>query len=133
MDAIGTIISLIDLTKRIVQYTRDVKGANQERLKLSSEVSSVQAMLLVLQDYTTESHGDGSNPRLSGISVLAIEGGPLDQCKVALEAISSHLKPSPGAKKALMWPFQSGEINSHLAKVERLKTLISLLFQASLQ
>lgn len=135
MDAFGTVVNAIHLAHRIIEYIQAVKDADEDCLKLTSEVSSIETLLLMLRDRIAEARQDPTNTWLSAIVALGIPGGPLDQCKFALEKIASVLVPSEGVRKLgrkLIWPFKRGDLSEYMATIERLKTLISLVFQASL-
>lgn len=72
---------------------------------------------------------------LTGIRVLGVEYGPLDQLKVAMEKLVKRLKPQSGIKgagRALIWTLDKQECLHTLSKIERLKTFIGLALQEEL-
>jgi hypothetical protein len=61
-----------------------------------------------------------------------IENGPLDQYKQALEQLLSMVEIQHGVQKVkrrLLWNFKKEEIVSILARMERLKSLVSIALE----
>lgn len=88
-------------------------------------------MLLELQNRVEkESH---IGPWMEGIKSLAVENGPIDQLREALEQLAKRLKPSTGVKRAaasaLMWTPDKKFCDEILTKIERLKARIGLALQ----
>jgi hypothetical protein len=60
--------------------------------------------------------------------LLGIENGPLDQFKNVLEIMVNGLSSArkrDQIKSALLWKFTKKEVENALARIERLKSLIS--------
>lgn len=88
---VASVVQLIDVTLKIIQYANDAKGASNDQAKLSMEASSLLSMLLYLQsDLEQASLGD---KWFAGIRSLAVRDGPLDQVQVALENIAKKIQP----------------------------------------
>lgn len=136
MDVFGTVANALHLTHKVIRYTREVKGADEERWSLTSEVLSLQTLLLLVQDRATEAKKTPTDAFLSSVAALGVKDGPLDQCKASLESLATILLPQQIRLRRLLrkleWPFKKGEMAGHIAKIERVKTLISLMFHTSL-
>jgi hypothetical protein len=75
---------------------------------------------------------DTSQLWYTAIRGLAVENGPLDQFKQALETLQVRMTDGGRLKKAgkaLMWKFKKEEIVGILARMERLKTLVEIALQ----
>lgn len=136
MEAVGlaaSIIQLISVTTKTVKYLNNVKNATKDRARLSEEVISLLALLMKLRDKVEEP--TTTNTWLTGVRVLGVGNGPLDQLKVAMEKLVKRLKPLSGIKgagRALIWTLDKEECLAALSKIERLKTLIGLALQEEL-
>ena len=134
MDVFGTIVNALHLTGKIIDYLQAVKDADDERSRLLSEIITLSALLPLLRDRIQGARQGGS----FGVSAAVIETGiqgSLEECNSALEYLANRLKPAQGFEglvKTLKWPFTRGGIRDELVKIERLKVLISLVFQTSL-
>ena len=73
-----------------------------------------------------------TEPWFEGIKSLAVENGPLDQLREALEQLAKKLKPRTGVKgvtRAWIWTLDKNYCDEILKKVERLKSRINLALQ----
>jgi hypothetical protein len=73
--------------------------------------------------------GSASQPWYTAVRALAVENGPLDQFKQALETLQAKMTDGGRLKKAgeaLLWKFRKEEIASILARMERLKGLVGV-------
>ena len=127
----ASITALLQLTSTVIQYVNGVKGAAEDRRKVSSELAGVKSILRNLQD---EADRDEQDDQWSSIcESLNTPGGPLEQLRKALERLSSKLAPSAtGLKKigkAISWPFQKEEVKEILSSIERQKALLNLARQ----
>jgi hypothetical protein len=126
----ASIIQLINATTKAIKCLNDVKDALKDRAMLAREASSLLALLTDLR-YRLE-EAKSTDPWFTGVRSLGTEGGPLDQFKESMEKLARKLKPGSGMKKlgkSLFWTLDRDDINSVLAKIERLKTLVSLALQ----
>ncbi|KAF8878421.1 hypothetical protein BD779DRAFT_1210982 [Infundibulicybe gibba] len=126
MDVFGAVTTAIDLAGKLIGYLQAVKGAKEDRLKLLSEISALEALLQVLH------------------LVKAGINRPLHACLEALKPIIRGLERLlPNANfgtsstlsermKDIKWPFHQTDIKVALGNIERLKTLASLALQTSL-
>ena len=126
----ASVVQLIGATTKAIKYLNDVKNAPKVRARLARETISLLGLLMDLR-YRVE-EAKSTDPWLSGVHSLGVEGGPLEQFKNAMEELADKLKPESGMKmlgKALLWTLDKDEIDSTLSKIERLKTLVSLSLQ----
>jgi hypothetical protein len=126
----ASIIQLIDATTKAIKYLNDVKDAPKDRARLAREATSLLALLTDLR-YRVE-EAKSMDPWFTGVRLLGVEGGPLEQFKEAIEELARKLKPKSGVMKfgkALLWTLDKNEINKILSKIERLKTLVGLALQ----
>ncbi|KAF8878403.1 hypothetical protein BD779DRAFT_1210034 [Infundibulicybe gibba] len=144
MDIFGTIASAIDLAGKLVVYFQAVKGAKEDRLKFLLEVSTLGALLEVLQSRLGDTDADGGGGKISNKLVKAGIGGPLRACYDALKSTVEGLErlvSGVGTGRSsslaelmrdLRWPFHQEDVRATLDKIERLKSLVSLALQTSL-
>jgi hypothetical protein len=121
----ASLIAVIKLTTSVVEYLSNVKDAPRERAQCAIEASNIYNLLTILR-YRVE-EGDFNKPWFSTIRTLAVQGGPLDQYKKALEQVQKKIEKVPAAKRLgnnILWPFTKREIAEILSRIERLKNLV---------
>jgi hypothetical protein len=126
----ASVITILQLTRTVVRYLSDVKGALEDRQRILAEVSNVSGILYHLESLSE--HPQWGDAWSGTIKSLSVPKGPLEQFRMALEHLASRLSPADGLRKlgkALSWPFQKGEIKEILATIERQKALFSLALQ----
>ncbi|KAF2809676.1 uncharacterized protein BDZ99DRAFT_463452 [Mytilinidion resinicola] len=126
----ASIIAILQLSNKIVGYLTDVKDASRERATCAVEVSNLHSLLLNLRFHLEE--GNANTPWHTAVRALAVENGPLDQFKQALEMLQTKMIGRGRIKKAgdmLVWKFKKEEIASILGQIERLKTLVEIALQ----
>jgi hypothetical protein len=126
----ASIVQLIGATTKAIKYLNDVKNAPKDRARLAREAISLLGLLTDLR-YRVE-EVKSTDPWLSGIHSLGVEGGPLEQFKNAMDELAVKLKPKSGVKgfgRVLLWTLDKNEIGNILSKIERLKTLVSFSLQ----
>jgi hypothetical protein len=126
----ASIIAVLQLSVKVLSYLNDVKDASKDRTECAVETSSLHSLLLNLR-FRLEG-GDTSQPWYVAVRALAVENGPLDQFKHALETLQARMTDGGRLKKAgdaLMWKFKKEEVAEVLARVERLKTLVEIALQ----
>ena len=124
------IVQLIDAITKAIKYLNDVKEAPKDRATLAREATSLLILLTDLR-YRVE-EAKLTDPWLTGVHSLGVEGGPLDQFKEAMEELARKLKPETGIKKfgrTLLWTLDKNKINDIISKIERLKALVGLALQ----
>jgi hypothetical protein len=130
LSAAASIIAVLQLTGVVIGYLNDVKDAPKECQQCTIEVSNIQNLLINLR-YRLE-QGHAGDPWFTAVRALNVENGPLDQYKQALEQLQSRAEIQDGVQKVkrrLLWKFRKEEITSILARMERLKSLVSFALE----
>ena len=130
LSATASIIAVLQLSSKVVGYLTNVKDASKERAQCAIEVANLHSLLLNLKF-----HLDSENvntPWYTAVRALAIENGPFDQFKQALQTLQAGMTDRGPSKKVtdiLMWKFKKDEVESILRRVERLKMLVEIALQ----
>lgn len=133
MDPIGalaSIITILQLSQKVIGYLNDVKDASKDGAKCAIEASNLYTLLRDLRCRLEEGRGD--TPWHTAVRALGVENGPFDQFKQTLESLQSKMAKRGVLKqagKALMWKFTKEDINNLLNRMERLKSLIEIALQ----
>lgn len=133
MDPLSTtasIIAILQLSNKVLGYLNDVKDASKDRAKCAIEASNLHSLLLNLRFRLEE--GSADKPWYTAVRAFAVENGPLDQFKQALELLQTKTTEGGRLKKtseALVWKFKKEEIASILGRMERLKSLVEIALQ----
>ena len=130
LTATASIIAVLQLSAKVLNYLNDVNDAPKDRAECAVEASTLYSLLLNLR-FRLEG-GDASQPWYVAVRALAVENGPLDQFKQALETLQAKMTDGGRLKKAgdaLMWKFRKEETAGILARMERLKTLVEIALQ----
>ncbi|KAL5374684.1 hypothetical protein DPSP01_011775 [Paraphaeosphaeria sporulosa] len=126
----ASIISVLQLSGKVLGYLNDVKDASKDRAKCAVEASNLHSLLLNLRFRLEE--GSADPQWYTAVRALGVENGPLDQFKQALEALQIQMIGGgqlQQAGKALVWKFKKEEIASILVRIERLKALVGIALQ----
>ncbi|KAL8811242.1 MAG: hypothetical protein Q9223_007574, partial [Gallowayella weberi] len=126
----ASIIAVLQLSAKVLSYLNDVNDASKGRAQCAIEAYNLHSLLLNLKVRLEEE--DASQPWYIAVRGLAVENGPLDQFKQALEMLQAKMTDGgrlKNAGEALIWKFKKEEIASTLARMERLKTLIEIALQ----
>ncbi|KAF1936446.1 hypothetical protein EJ02DRAFT_480563 [Clathrospora elynae] len=126
----ASIIAVLQLSAKVLAYLNDVKDASKDRAKCAVEASNLHSLLLNLRFRLEE--GTANTPWYTAIRALAVDNGPLDQFKQALETLQNRMTNGGRLKKAseaLMWKFKKEEIAGILHRIERLKSLVEIALQ----
>lgn len=124
------IIAVLELTATVINYLNSVKDAPKDRATCATEASNVYNLLINLR-YRLDG-ATTHDPWFTAVRGLAIENGPLDQFKTALEQLMSRLAPADGLKgfgQALTWKFHKTEVENILSRIERLKVLTQIALE----
>ena len=127
---VASIVQLIDITAKTLQYLNDVEDAPKERARLAQEATGLLSLFTDLR-YRVE-EVKSTDPWFVGLRSLAGDGGPLDQFKSTMEDLADKLVPRKGIKRigiALRWTLDKKDVDASFSIIERLKTLISLALQ----
>ena len=121
-----SITALLHVTKAIISYLRNVGGALDDQAKFTSEVSHLDILLTLLRARVKQAKPE--DPWFA--AVLALGDGPLDQLKSHLGQLALKLEPAEGlkrVKKRVTWVLNKTEVLDILSKIERTKTLVTLV------
>jgi hypothetical protein len=133
MDPIGitaSIIAILQLTAALLEYINSVKDAPKDRAQCAIEASNLYNLLTILR-YRME-EPENNKPWYNALKALSVQNGPLDQYRHSLEKIMTKLSQCPGAGKlgnSLLWSLRGGDVKNLLARIERLKTIISIALE----
>ena len=130
LSATASIIATLQLSSKVLGFLHDVKDAPKDRAKCAVEAAHLNSLLTALRFRLEE--GDADTPWYTAVRALAIENGPLDQFKQALEQLQNKITGGGKIGKAgtaFVWKFKKEEIASILGRMERLKTLVEVALQ----
>jgi len=126
----ASLIAVIQLTSTVIGYLNEVKDAPKECQQCTIEAVNIQNILMTLR-YRLE-EGQTGDLLFTEVRALNVENGPLDQYKQALEQLRSKVVVGNGVKKwkrQLVWKLSEAEVAGILARMERLKTLVSIALE----
>ena len=109
----ASIIAVLQLTSKVIQYLDDVEDAPKDRARLVTEASNLYSLLMNLK-YRLE-EGRSNEPWYNAIRSLAVQKGPLDQYKDLLEALQRNTLVTSGLGKighAFVWKFNKPEVKT---------------------
>lgn len=130
LSATASIIAILQLSAKVLSYLNDVKDTSRGRAQCAIEASNIHNLLTTLRFRLEEGHGHQS--WFTAVQALAVQNGPLDQFKRALEILQTKMTDGVRLKKvskALIWKFKKEEIDAILAQMERLKTLTKIALE----
>ena len=126
----ASIIAILQLTSKVIEYLNDVKDASVDRARCALEASNLYNLLVTLRFRLEE--GRSNEPWYAAVQALSVENGPLDQYKHALEQLQTKITSRSGINKMgnpLLWKFIREEVTSILLRMERLKTLVQIALE----
>jgi hypothetical protein len=127
--AAGT-IAVLRITGDVIGYLNNIRNAPKECQQCMIEAINLQSLLVSLR-YRLE-QGQTGDPWFIAVQALNVQNGPLDQCKQALEQLLSKTDIQDSIqrlKKRIVWNFKKEEVASILARMERLKSVISFALE----
>ena len=126
----ASIITIVQLSCEVVEYLHNVKDAPKECRRCVIEVSNTQTLLISLRYRLEERQPDDA--WFNEVRKLKDPGGPLSQYQQALDELRSRIEIQDalqGVRRRLLWRFSKKEVSNILAKIERLKSLISIALE----
>jgi len=126
----ASVIAVLQLTAEVIKYLNDVKNAPEECQRCMTEASNLQNLLINLLYHLNR--GKSGDPWYIAVRALGVENGPLDQYKQALEQLQSKVEIQDDVQKVkrrLLWKFSKEEVTSILARMERLKSVVSIALE----
>lgn len=127
LSATASVISILQLSAKVLAYLNDVKDASKGQAQCAIEASNIHNLLTNLRFRLEEGHDH--QLWFNAVQALAVENGPLDQFKQALETLQAKMTDGGRLKNALIWKFKKEEVDAILAQMERLKTLTQIALQ----
>jgi hypothetical protein len=125
----ASIVAVLQLTSTLTSYINEARNATAEQAKVAVEASNLYSLLTTLRFRVEEAEKSQSNdPWYGQVKLLGKTNGPLDQFKDILDTMVNKLSSSRKRdqfKSALLWKFTEREVEDALARMERLKSLIS--------
>jgi hypothetical protein len=126
----ASVIAVLQLAAEVIKYLKDVKDPPKECQQCETEASNLQTLLInPLYHLNQRKTGD---TWYTTVRALTIGGGALDQYKEALKLLHSRVDIQDGVKRIrmrLLWRFNKEEVTSILARMERLKSLVSVALE----
>jgi hypothetical protein len=124
------VIAVLQLTAVVIGYLHDVEDAPKECRKCTVEAANLQNLLTNLRFHLEDATSNDS--WYTTVRSLAVENGPLDQYKHALEQLLSQVTSQDivgKVKKRLLWKFSKADVEGILQRMERLKSLVSIAIE----
>jgi hypothetical protein len=127
----ASIIAILQLSNKVLSYLIDINDASKDRAKCAIEASNVHSLLTNLR-YRLED-ADAQAPWFTAVRGLAVEDGPLDQFRHALQLLQDRMTGNTGrlekVRQTLIWKVKKEEMEHILKTMERLKTLVGIALQ----
>lgn len=133
LSAAASVIAVVQVSAQVFDlcrtYYMEVKEARKDIKCLRDEVTSLQDVLTNVADLVE----DPSSAKLSILSLLNQQDGPVQQCQRDLLGLVAKLEPGQGKNKmkqfglrALKWPFRSKDVEKLLMSIGRHKATFNL-------
>jgi hypothetical protein len=137
LSAAAGVIAVVQISGQVFllcqTYYLEVKEARTDIQRLRDEVTSLQDVLTNVADLAE----DPSSAKLSILSLLNQQDGPVQQCQRDLLELVAKLEPGQGKNKmkqfglrALKWPFSSKDVEKLLTTIGRYKVTFNLALTA---
>jgi hypothetical protein len=125
----ASIVAVLQLSKAVVGYIKDVNGGLEDRVRLRDSIWSTISLLEMLNARFEDAIIEGENlPPQNKMDVRV----PLKELQRSLEVLVLKLAPASRLKKAVQkfaWPFDKKEINEVLISIESQKSFFGLVLQ----
>lgn len=128
-----SIVTILQLTVKVLDYINNAKNASEEQRKIASEASSVQGMLMNLRVRVGAACKD--DPWFNQIKLMNTQDGSLDQMAKILQRMVDKIETTNKwgeIRNTLEWKFSRAEMMEALEHIERLKSLVYLVFTNNL-
>jgi hypothetical protein len=124
METTASIIAILQLSEKVIQYVRDVAGATEERKRLREQVRACSNILLMLKDGMEDS--EEGEAWAETVDLLAV---PLERLRKALELAAIRLHAKTSTKEKLKWPFREKEVQKLIEAIESEKSLLNIALE----
>lgn len=121
MEAVGgiaSIIQILDATAKLINYVKDVRGAEKQVTAVQAEIEVIRYVLNALK---VSVDGDPETFRVTS-TILGANDGILDELFSFALSFKEKLEAKPGRK--LLWPFNKYYIQQDLEKIQGYKTVL---------
>ncbi|RYP77373.1 hypothetical protein DL771_001168 [Monosporascus sp. 5C6A] len=131
LGAMASILVLLNVCGKIIEYIQEVKDGSSERTRLMMEICSTKGILESLIA-TVKRAEEAAEAWSETIRYLNQKGGPLDLLREVLVALHDELSRVASAKgvarmgKNLIWPFKKKEVEERLRVIDGQKLLLIL-------
>lgn len=131
LGVVSGIIAVADLTYTVLGYLKSVHDAGKEIQDYNREAPNFAELLTSLAVHVAQSGGQNGDPWFE--SVRALQHGPMQQYRTAVETFKEKVTPGTGRRERfaqhLIWKFVKDDVKHILEKMERLKSLIVIALQ----
>ena len=130
VSAAASAVAIIELTGKAVLFLSSIKHAPKDRKMCAIEASNLLKLLVDLRFRLEEAQPH--EPWYTAVRTLAVENGPFDQYKQALEKLQSKITEGHFLKKlgdALVWPLVKEDVADITSRMERLKTFVLIALE----
>ncbi|KAI4638130.1 hypothetical protein J4E93_010439 [Alternaria ventricosa] len=121
---LASVIAVLQLSGKIVDYVGKVKDASEDRKRLRGEIRACKRILQELKDDAEDI--DEGESLVDTINVLERLDGPLPRLQTILQQVEIRLRHDNTLRGSLKWPFQEKDVQKLIQSIEREKILINL-------
>lgn len=122
----GRVVDVIRLIAKVFESLKHKEGTSESRTRCVKELGNIDNLLRSLRFRIEEK--DVYQPWVSAVHALAVENGPLDKVKQALQTVEENMT-NRGLMSTMFWIFEDEEWNAVSASSERLKPLLEIALQ----
>lgn len=126
---VAGVAQLIDSTRKVVQYCKEIKHAPKGKAMFAQESSSLLSLLISLRDDLKKANENDHWP--TALRATELEGGLIDQLSQSLKEVTRKLERPHGPKAVywkFSWPLEKQEVKDLLVKIDRMKSSIQLVY-----
>ncbi|KAH7075546.1 hypothetical protein BKA63DRAFT_300109 [Paraphoma chrysanthemicola] len=128
LSAAASIWSLAQATGALVKYFSTAKSGNKDIKHLQRELATLNSLLITLINLKFHFERSQTSQEWNGaIRVLGVDHGPFAECADTMAQLHRKITSRNGVRAIAMWPFIKDDAQDMLNKIERLKSVISLV------
>ncbi|RYP20071.1 hypothetical protein DL765_002997 [Monosporascus sp. GIB2] len=137
-EAVGltaSIVTILDLSGKILAYLRDVKDGPKDCNRLKLEVRSTEGILKTLKETVEDAEAEPQEKWSTTIRTLNKDEGPLKQLEEVLHTLNNILEKTASATglrrihSKFLWPFKKEDTKKWLDDIERQKSFLLLALE----
>jgi hypothetical protein len=121
---VASVIAVLQLSGKVVDYVGKVKDASEDRKRLRDEIRACKRILQEIKDDADDSQE--SDGWVDTIKTLERPDGPLPRLQSALIQVETRLRKGDTFRGSLKWPFQERDVIKIIDTIDREKSLLSL-------